>query len=114
MDDEKLRELSKDFLKSNVLYRFISIDGIIKHRFKNGKERKIDLFKRLVTISDNNGNVLFSNVLESEHPLIKCANLYYKFRYLKRHAKVGYMEYRKLEREKNFLLANTEEIFQLA
>ena len=113
MDDEKLRELSKDFLKSNVLYRFISIDGIIKHRFKNGKERKIDLFKRLVTISDNNGNVLFSNVLESEHPLIKCANLYYKLNYIKKHANT-YGEHIKLEREKNFLLANTEEIFQLA
>ena len=113
MDDEKLRELSKDFLKSNSVYRFISIDGIIKHRFKNGKERKIDLFKRLVTITDNNGNELFSKVLDSEHPLIKCANLYYKLNYIKKHANT-YGEHIKLEREKNLILSQIEEIFQLA
>ena len=70
MEDEKLRELSKDFLKSNVVYRFISFEGVIKHGFKNGKERK-------------------------------------------KHSKAGYVEYRKLEREKKLVRAQIEEIFQL-
>ena len=113
MEDEKLRELSKDFLKSNVVYRFISFEGVIKHGFKNGKERKIDLFKRLVTITDNDGNELFNKILDSNHPLIICANLYYKWIYLKKHSKAGYVEYRKLEREKKLVRSQIEEIFQL-
>ena len=52
MEDEKLRELSEDFLKKNVIGFTHNNYGIIIHEFKNGRVRKIDLFKRFVQIID--------------------------------------------------------------
>ena len=113
MEDEKLRELSEDFLKKNVIGFTHNNYGIIIHEFKNGRVRKIDLFKRFVQITDNNGKELYSTTFDSSHRLMKCANLYYKFHYLvKKHSK-DYTEIRSLEREKNFILSQIEEIYQL-
>ena len=33
MEDKQLRELSKDFLKKNVIYHSITLEGEIEHRF---------------------------------------------------------------------------------
>ena len=78
IENKKLRELSKDFLKSNVVYYSISYEGEIVHKFKNGKTRKIDLFKSNVEMIGNNGKELYSNILNRNHPLMMCAILYYK------------------------------------
>ena len=53
MEDKKLRELSNEFLINNVVSHSINKKGEIKHRFKNGRLRRIDLFKRLVQIFDS-------------------------------------------------------------
>ena len=111
MEDKQLRELSKEFLINNVVSHSINKKGEIKHRFKNGRLRRIDLFKRLVQIFDSDKNQLYSSVLNDSHPLIKCANLYYKFHFLKKHG--GYGEYLKLERERKFTLEQIEEIYFL-
>jgi len=113
MEDLKLRELSQDFLIKNVVKHSIRINGEIFHKFKNGRTRYIDLFKSHVKIIDSNGNDLYSNILDIEHPLIRFAHFYYKMNFLKRHAKVGYIEWLSLQREKKFLLLLTEEIYQL-
>ena len=113
VEDEKLRELSKDLLLDNVVgYSYDSFGEII-HKFKNGRIRKIDLFKRYVQITDSNGNELYSNILDIKHPLIMCANLYYKLHYLKKHACISDARARSLEREKKFILSQVEEIYLL-
>ena len=48
MEDKKLRELSKEFLRNNVVSHSINLEGKIMHKFKNGRIRRIDLFKRFV------------------------------------------------------------------
>ena len=114
IEETKLRELSQGFLKKNIVYRNVDTRGKIIHKFANGRTRKIDLFKRLVKILDENENELYSNTLESNHPLIICANLYYKFNFLvKCHACAGYFEAKSLEREKKSILSQTEEIYQV-
>ena len=112
MEDKQLRELSKDFLKKNVIYHSITLEGEIEHRFTNGRIRKIDLFKRLVKILDSEKNELYSNVLDENHPLIKCAKLYYKCHFIKKNT-VGYVEYLQIEREKRHILSQIEEIYFL-
>ena len=113
MEDKKLRELSKEFLRNNVVSHSINLEGKIMHKFKNGRIRRIDLFKRFVQIFDKDNNQLYSNILDDSHPLIKCADLYYKCHYMKKHACVGYLEYLKLEREKKSVLSQIEEIYFL-
>ena len=111
MEDQKLRELSKDFLKDNVLCHSITPEGEITHKFKNGRIRKIYLFQRLVKILDSEKNELYSNVLDESHPLIKCAKLYYKLHFMKKG--VDYAGYLRIEREKRFILSEIEEIYFL-
>lgn len=113
MEDYQLRELSKEFLRRNVISYSITKDGEILHRFKNERIRRIDKFKRLVQIFDSDNNLLYSKILEESHPLIKCADLYYKCHFIKKHACIGYLEYRRLEREKKYVLAQIEEIYYL-
>ena len=112
MEDKQLRELSKEFLINNVVSHSINKKGEIKHRFKNGRLRRIDLFKRLVQIFDSDQNQLYSSVLNDSHPLIKCADLYYKFHFLKKNG--GYANYLRLERERKLTLEQIEEIYFLA
>ena len=112
MEDQKLRELSKDFLKDNVLCHSITPEGEITHKFKNGRIRKIYLFQRLVKILDSEKNELYSNVLDESHPLIKCAKLYYKLHFIRKGA-VGYARYLQIEREKRRILSEIEEIYFL-
>lgn len=42
MEDDKLRELSQDFLIKNIVSSGRSTDGEIIHTFKNGRTRIID------------------------------------------------------------------------
>ena len=111
MEDKQLRELSKDFLKKNVIYHSITLEGEIEHRFTDGRIRKIDLFKRLVKIFDSEKNELYSNVLDENHPLIKCAKLYYKHHFMKKISNYG--EHLRIEREKKHILSQIEEIYFL-
>ena len=114
MEDLKLKELSKEFLLSNVVFISCNTNGELFHTFKNGRTRKIFLFQRLVKIIDIYGNELYSKILDSNHPLIRCAELYYKFRFLvKSHCKNFILRTKILELEKKKVLSQIEEIYQL-
>lgn len=114
MEDLELRELSKEFLLANVVVISCNIKGELFHTFKNGRTRKIFLFQRLVKIIDSDGKELYSKVLDNNHPLIRCANLYYKFRFLvKYHSKNFILRAKILEMEKKQVLSQIEEIYQL-
>ena len=114
MEDLKLKEHSKEFLLDNVVFISCNIKGELFHTFKNGRTRKIFLFQLLVKIINSDGNELYSKILDDNHPLIRCANLYYKFRYLvKSHSKDFYTRTKMLEGEKKQVLSQIEEIYQL-
>ena len=114
MEDVRLRELSKDFLPCNIVHKYMDNIGGIEHKFKNGKTRKIELYKRFVTIIDVDGNELYSTILDGNHPLIKCAKIYYEW--CNRKIGRGYRYHRAFERKRNFTkqqIEATEDIYRV-
>ena len=76
MEDPRLRELSKDLIPSNIIKSYMDNIGGIGYKYKNGLTRLINIHKRLVTIIDADGNELYLNILDDNHPLMKCATIY--------------------------------------
>ena len=114
MEDAKLRELSKDLIPSNIVQSYMDNIGGLGHKYKNGLTRNINIHKRLVTIIDANGKELYSNILDDNHPLIKCATIYYNWD----NRKIGrrYASVRAFKRQQNFVreeIEATEDIYRV-
>ena len=108
MEDARLRELSKDLIPSNIVHRYMDNVGGLGRKYKNGLTRKIDIPKKLVTIYDANGKELYSNTLDENHPLIKCATIYYNWDNKKKG--IAYSSVRAFKREQNFVREEIEAI----
>ena len=114
MEDAKLRELSKDLILSNIVGSYMDNIGGIGYKYKNGLTRLINIHKRLVTIIDADGNELYLNILDANHPLIKCATIYYNWD--NRKIGRGYRYHRAFERKRNFTkqqIEATEDIYRV-
>ena len=114
MEDAKLRELSKDLILSNIVGSYMDNIGGLGNKYKNGLTRKIDIYKRLVTIIDADGNELYSNILDDNHPLIRCATIYYNWDNRKICSR--YASVRAFKRQQNFVkeeIEATEDIYRV-
>ena len=110
MEDARLRELSKELIPSNIVHRYMDNVGGLGRKYKNGLTRKIDIPKKLVTIYDANGKELYSNTLDENHPLIKCATIYYNWDNRKIGHRYRYVSVRAFKRAQNFVREQIEAI----
>ena len=108
MEDPRLRELSKDLIPSNIVHSYMDNIGGLGGKYKNGLTRKINIPKKLVTIIDADGNELYSNILDDNHPLIKCATIYYNWDNRKKRSR--YVSVRAYKRALNFVREQIEAI----
>ena len=108
MEDARLRELSKDLIPINIVRSYSDNIGRLGNKYKNGLTRKIDIYKRLVTIIDADGKELYSNILDDNHPLIRCAKVYYNWDNKKKG--YAYSSVRAFKREQNFVREEIEAI----
>ena len=114
MEDDKLRELSKDFLLKNVVCTAMSIDGgEMEHKFKNGRTRIIDIFKQSVKIIDKDGNLLYHNKLDKKHPLMFNAINYYKLAWVPRKPIITEAAKRRFKRERDSYKIDCEEFYKV-
>ena len=110
MEDARLRELSKDLIPINIVRRYSDNIGRLGNKYKNGLTRKIDIYKRLVTIIDADGNELYLNILDANHPLMKCATIYYNWDNRKIGHRYRYITVRAFKRAQNFVSEQIEAI----
>ena len=110
MEDPRLRELSKDLIPSNIVHSHMDNIGGLERKYKNGLTRKIDIPKKLVTIIDADGNELYSNILDDNHPLIKCATIYYNWDNRKIGRRYKYVSVQAFKRAQNFVREQIEAI----
>ena len=114
MEDEKLRELSKDFLFKNIILKAETDPGDeIQHKFKNGRTRIINVFKHSVKIIDENGNLLYFKILDIKHPLMHNAICYYNFLNAKHKPIVSLRAFRKYIEERDSQIIECEEFYKI-
>ncbi len=114
MQEEELKKQMKDFLIENVVSYGKSSSGDIFHKFKNGKTRTLNVFDRSVKITDENGNEIFSTILDENHPLIVNGKLYYEFYFVLRpRGKNTYIENNRFMKQFLSKKVECDEIYQL-
>lgn len=114
MQEEELKKQMKDFLIENVVSYGKTESGDIFHKFKNGKTRTINIFKRSIEITEENGKLLFSTILDENHPLIVNGKLYYQFYFVLRpKGKIAYLEGKRFLDEFFSKKIECDEIYQL-
>ena len=70
MEDYEHIEEMKDFTLDNFVSHSMERNGEIVCVIKNGKRRVLNILTNELTIFDKDLNILYSKILDDEHPLI--------------------------------------------